>query len=166
MAHWRWRWFSHAWLANQGLFQLAVLAAAPINARERRPLLFFQRRLTGYAQPNAGNRFAPGLWDKSVAFIAAARALSFRQPASGQLYGVAHTGIDLILDSPIAGPTTSHTLLLFRIILSTGFSGIWSTLNLQRRYLAGFKICALIFNTFGTDQLLKRCACLSNLRFY
>jgi hypothetical protein len=130
MAHWRWRWFSHAWLANQGLFQLAVLAAAPINARERRPLLFFQRRLTGYAQPNAGNRFAPGL------------------------------------DSPIAGPTTSHTLLLFRIILSTGFSGIWSTLNLQRRYLAGFKICALIFNTFGTDQLLKRCACLSNLRFY
>jgi hypothetical protein len=66
------------------------------------------------------------------------QALAIRHPTPGQFYGVFHTGIYLILHSPIPGPTTSHNLLQLEIIPV-----------IELKYLGAFKSCHLVTGLYA-----------------
>ena len=71
-------------------------------------MFFLALELATDAQVNAGEGPAPRLRDRGLALPKKRAALTFRQPAAGQLYGVIHTGVDLLLYRPVTGPATRH----------------------------------------------------------
>jgi hypothetical protein len=96
---------------------LTVFAPPPIKKRLS-GLLFFENRLATDTQTNTGNGFAARLRDSGLAFLTMRQALTIRQPTPGQLHGIPHTGVNLILHRPVTRPTTRHHLLLRKIALS------------------------------------------------
>jgi hypothetical protein len=98
-------------LIRDSLSQLAVLAATAVKAAVAR-LLFIEIALAFDAKTHTRDSLAARCWNCGFAFLTVKQAFAFRQTASGQLNGIFHTRVYLILYSPVAGPSTSHELLL------------------------------------------------------
>src|SRR5918997_6861229 len=91
---------------GRGLAQLAVLAAAAVDAAGDRPRIAF--RLALDAGPDAGHRLPPALGDGRAAIVAFAGAFAARHAEPGQLDRVLDRVVDLILHRAVPRPAASH----------------------------------------------------------
>jgi hypothetical protein len=57
--------------------------------------------LTGYAEPDSGNRFAALFWNRAVTLLTIDGALTDSQLAPGALHGVFNARVNLILNGAI-----------------------------------------------------------------
>jgi hypothetical protein len=80
-------------------------------------LPFIEVALATDTKANAGDSFAAGWWNYSLAFLAVKQTFALRQAASSQFNSVFYAGVYLILYCPVSGPATGHDLLPVLFIL-------------------------------------------------